>query len=101
MGGFVKPLADPWFWTKLHSSLKYVFRPKNGQQETYSYCKNMGGFGKPLIDSWFWPKLHSYPIFMFRPKNGWNMMFLHQTPEEQRSCHQCLQGRTLAVEDPV
>ena len=45
-----KPLAGPWFWPKNHSSLKYVFIPKNGQQETSIYQKTIGGFGKPLAD---------------------------------------------------
>ena len=53
MGGFGKPLADPWFFLKLHPSLKYLFRSKNDQQETSSYHKNTGGFGKPLDDPWF------------------------------------------------
>lgn len=77
MGGFGKPLVEPWLWMKLHSSLKYAFRPKNGQQETSSYHKTMGGFGKTLVDPWFWAKLHPSLKYVFRPKNGWNVMPLH------------------------
>ena len=53
MGDFGKQLDDPWFWLKLHCSLKYVFRKKNGKQDTSSYHKTMGGFGKSLFDPWF------------------------------------------------